>query len=292
MGEAEREIACLVNELVEGGLSEMEAKEIASQLYAGQKREGNFPLKINLSSWYKIVDKYMKEGKIGFGRMVKSAVQLFLGLTNVPDGSRNPYKDIENGATDIFLTGFWGVPKEISFFEKHSGKKMVYLNTTDPDVVQHYARLIMYKNGGLPDVFAFSDGAKTAKLYGDKYNFSHVNHVYAVGAKAIEYSPSKKGTSKYTHPKVTYVCESQPLITALEDNYSSIFNVPRVEFTGDHLSPFYERKAAREIGDIMNKGPKRANFNRSTLVTSGEINSVNRVFDTAKYKSFDFRKAA
>ena len=197
IGQTDSEVASLVARLVEGGMSAGEAQSAVSHLYAGQKREGNFPLHINPNSWYNLVNQYMKDGKINIRRLFKSAVQLFLGLTSVQDGSRNPYKDIENGADVLFVTGWGGFPAEISFLEEHSGKKMVYLNTVDPAVVDHYARLIMYKHGKLPDVIGFSDGAKTMKNYGDKYGFSHVNQVYAVGYKRVIFWEVTKDGERY-----------------------------------------------------------------------------------------------
>ncbi|MBD3164037.1 hypothetical protein GF323_02470 [Candidatus Woesearchaeota archaeon] len=288
-------VKSLVERLIKSGMSKTDASRLAAQFYAGQQREGNYKLHLDINSWFKMINKYMKEGKITVGRLIQTAYQLFLGLTDLPDASRNPYKDIEEAAADgetpaIFVTGLWGIPANTYFLEKHSGKPMVHLNTIDPRVIQHYARLILAKTGSRPDVFGYSDGAETTKRYLLKFGYSHINHIYAYGAMPLELNPSKQSIERYTDPRLTYIIEDKPVITALEKRFPGMLKMPGIRIPYDHLSPFYEKECAELIGRIMDNGPKRANFKRSALITSEEIEAVNKPFEIAG--PYDFRKAA
>jgi hypothetical protein len=215
-------------------LSKEEAEELVREL-SNERKETKHNW-VDIDTWLNRIKSY--KGK-SLGGGIKGLVYLISALADTGPAERDPYKDIDNGASVIYVPGYLSIPRSIDSFEKHSGLKVAYVSTTDIDEL---SKVIEYANKkhGEAVVIGFSDGGKVIENYIKKYGDSNVKRFYAIASNPIKSSK-----------RVTHIIGDRDMLAAMEKeyNYKGVSNVRVIN--GGHTFMFYDPLTIKQISNII-----------------------------------------
>lgn len=228
--------------LISQGASEEEAEELLRDIEKLNERE-DYPFDIDFSKYTERVTKY-GDNVID---VIKGCWYLFLALTDISQPN-DPYKEVDEGANIIYLTGMLGIPTRdgVENFEKALGEKVSYVRTTDIHEIHKLLQYAKEKNGNVK-VVGFSDGGKTLDRYISEYGDSLVSRFYAVAANPL----------KSRSNKITQVIGSYDRLATLEPNYTYLDKDYKGRDThvvkGGHTWFIYDPVTNGQLADIVNR---------------------------------------
>ncbi|MBR9699204.1 hypothetical protein GOV09_01990 [Candidatus Woesearchaeota archaeon] len=238
-----------VEQLMAAGLSSEDASQMVNSMYQSRNEHKNHHW--DISGFVENMRAYLKSNP-GLKNMAKGAWYLFNALFE-GKSDRDPFKDIDNGAEYIFLTGYAEVPRDISKFEKELGKKCAYVNGTDPAYIKKVAAYMAAKHG-IADFIVFSDGGKSVEsVLNDGLN--NVGSVHVIGSNPVTVNPEKSGPERYSHPRVHYYNGEWDLLAHTEAEYSTNFKgVKNVEVLKDagHTWFFRDKGTIKDLASRIN----------------------------------------
>lgn len=278
-------LEALVQKLVSGGMREKDARIAVKAMKAYRKEYSHDWLP--LSDYLKRLTKAKYNKGANFNDFIKGVGYLFFALTDVaPEG--NAYKDIDEGASIIYIPGYLRIPQQVSKFEKILGKKTAYVASTNIDEIHKIISYAAQKHGRV-QVIGFSDGGKIIENYISTYGDSKVDRFFSIAANPIN-AKSKR---------IVDIIGDRDRLAAMERPYTWFDKGYRGRkphiVHGGHTYMFSDNQTMKQIADIINSTtPTRAYYLGISSVDSPLImkSAGSLENSVSSNNSYTFKKAA